>query len=96
MSKAFNKSKKEPRKWFNGLSAEEKNSYFNKIGKSKLANRQKKQQSEMKSLGLKYDCSNCTFGITKSCIDNFPDGCGYFFNAKTGQEGYILLAQIKS
>jgi len=53
------------------------------------ANKRKEQEmADMKRLGLKYDCTKCTLGITESCINPLPDGCGYFFNSITDEQGF--------
>ena len=72
------KSKKQRRQWWDALDEDGKAKCVNYWLKKKADKRRKKSISIMKRRKLK-DCQKCIHGVTKSCGDNLPKGCEYFY-----------------
>ena len=80
-------TKKQRQRWWKNLSDEEKELYLKKIFKRKAIKRMSKSIRVMKNYIGKYKCSDCIHGKTKSCTDNLPNGCEYWFDPNSEKIG---------
>ncbi len=72
------KTKKQRQEWWKSLTLEQQSVHINKWVGEKSDKRRKKSISIMKRRKSK-DCQKCIHGVTKSCADNLPRGCEYFY-----------------
>lgn len=74
------KSKKLRQKWWKELSDEDKAAYIDKKVLAKAIKRRKRSLRIMKNFGDKYSCKKCFHRLTKSCTDDLPNGCEFWWN----------------
>jgi hypothetical protein len=81
------KTKKQRQKWWKRQSPEEQTAFIEKKVLEKAIKRRKKSLRIMKKYGDKYSCKKCFHRATKSCTDDLPNGCEYWFNPNTKKTG---------
>ena len=73
------KTKKQRQKWWKSLTPEKQDEYIRKLTAGKAQKRRQRSVNLMNQLGKRNDCKKCIHGVTKSCGDNLPRGCEYFY-----------------
>jgi len=79
------KKRKSRQKWWKKQSSEQKASFIDKKVLAKAIKRRKKSLKIMKKHGDKYLCSKCFHRATKSCTDDLPNGCEYWYNPNSSK-----------
>ncbi len=84
---AKKKSKQSRQKWWKKQSPEKQAAFIDKKVLAKAVTRRNKSLKIMKKFGNKYPCSKCFHRATKSCTDDLPNGCEYWFNPNSSKVG---------
>lgn len=83
----MNKTKKERQRWWRNLTPQQQFDYVERLVAEKAVSRREEALRTMKQYGDKFSCSTCFHRKTKSCTDDLPNGCQYYYNPITGLDG---------
>lgn len=89
------KSKRERQRWWKGLSGGQRAAYVDKVVVGKGEKRKQKSIKLIAKHPGKYKCSDCFHGLIKSCTDNLPNGCEYWYNPHSKKQGISFERQQK-
>jgi hypothetical protein len=77
------KSKKDRQLWWRNLTPGQQSEYLESRAVSKAQKRRTREKRDTQRFALKYDCSKCILGISRSCVEKTKNGCGYYDDGKT-------------
>lgn len=81
------KTKKQRRQWWNSLTPDEQAEKIKEWMARKAARRKAKSLREMSKIEGVFDCADCFHRKTKSCTDDMPNGCEYWFSPGSKIQG---------
>lgn len=90
-SKTHWKSKTQRRKWWFSLTSDQQGEQIKKWRRKKAERRRKKSAKIMSKTKNRYKCDGCFHRKTKSCEDDMPHGCEYWFDPKSKIVGLAYL-----
>lgn len=83
MKKKKWKSKKQRQQWWADQTPDQQAVHLTRWQKVKSATRRTRSNEFMAKINILFSCKKCFHGLTKSCTDNLPRGCEYWFNPKS-------------
>ncbi|HDY90111.1 MAG TPA: hypothetical protein ENH82_18585 [bacterium] len=87
MSKKKWKSKKERQQWWAELTPEQQAIHLERWQVGKATMRRSRSNEFMAKINVLFNCKKCFHNLTKSCTDNLPKGCEYWFSPNSEIQG---------
>ena len=89
----MNKTKQERQRWWFNLTPKQQVDYIEKLVDKKKIKRHKEALRTMRKYGDKFSCTTCFHRKIRSCEDDLPCGCGYWYSPTAKKQGPLLEKQ---